>query len=201
MRDFIVYDAEIKKAIRSKSEDLIPGIEYCGGWKDYGGMGISCMGVYDSWMDQYRVFCDDNIQEFKDIMLIDSFVKVGFNNIGFDDNLIIANNIQINQETHYDILRQVWIASGLAPTFEYPSHTGFGLDAIVKSNFKGEGKIGHGEIAPVDYQNGNFGSLIDYCINDVRLTVKLLRQILNTGFLICPKTGKALKMNTDIFFQ
>lgn len=65
---FIVYDCEIKKAILGKKETAIEGIEYCKGWGDHAGMGVSVTGVYDSGENRYRVFCDDNAEELYDLM-------------------------------------------------------------------------------------------------------------------------------------
>ena len=146
----LIYDCEIIKAIQGKNEELRQGIEYCQGWRDFENMGISCIGAYDYEEDRYRVFCADNFADFQS--LVDGHdVIVGFNSIGFDNKLCAANAILVPDEKSYDILVEVWLAAGLGPLFEYPSHIGFGLDAICQANF-GQKKTGHGAVAPVQWQ-------------------------------------------------
>ena len=60
----IVYDIEIAKAIQGRGEQRVDGIEYCKGWRDFKGMGIACICAYDYHTMAYRVFMEDNIQEF-----------------------------------------------------------------------------------------------------------------------------------------
>jgi len=190
----LVYDIEIKKAIASKNEDVRQGIEYCEGWHDHKNMGISCICAYDYYEKRYRAFCADNIAHFYD--LADQHdTLVGFNNIGFDNRVIVCNMPSSEvylKDKSYDILREIWIGAGIGPVFKYPSHAGYGLDAVVKSCGLASGKTGHGAVAPVDYQRGNYGALIDYCLADVWLTKKLLDLIIETGMVINPKTQKAI---------
>jgi hypothetical protein len=186
----LIYDCEIKKAILSKTESPIEGIEYCEGWRDFEGMGISCIGAYDYHTDRYRVFCEDNFPEFQ--ALVDSHeVIIGFNSIGFDNPLCAANGIVVPDEKSYDALVEVWLAAGLGPMFRYPSHMGFGLDAICKVNF-GLEKSGHGAVAPVQWQRGQIGSVIDYCLNDVKITKRLTDCIEQHGTIKDPTDTKRI---------
>ena len=192
----IIYDIEIRKAIQNKGEELRPGIKYCDGWQDHVNMGVSCICAYDYTTDRYRTFFEDNMDEFS-VLIYDQDRVVGFNNIEFDNKVIAANGIvdeQLINSKSYDILRQIWTACDLGPKFEYPSHIGYGLDAVVKANGLAGGKTGHGAIAPVDYQEGKYGSLVDYCLADVWLTKKVLDKIIRTGTLISPKDGKTLRL-------
>lgn len=54
--DALIYDIEIAKAILGPKEKPMPGVEYCQGWTDYVGMGISVICAYDCAEDRYRVF-------------------------------------------------------------------------------------------------------------------------------------------------
>lgn len=181
----IVYDCEIEKGILGRDELPLEGIEYCRGWKDFGGMGISCIGAYDYLTDQYRVFCRDNFNEFEELADCRQAV-IGFNSIAFDNPLLAANGIEICADRAYDVLVEVWIAAGLGPTFEYPTHLGFGLEQLCQANL-GIGKTGHGAQAPVLWQTGKIGSVIDYCLRDVWLTKKLVDLIDRDGCLKDPR--------------
>ncbi len=186
--DALIYDIEIVKAIKGRSEDYIPGIEYCGGFRDYDNMGISVIGAYDYVSDRYRVFCADNFADFGALMEEREFL-VGFNNIGFDNKTIRAalNICRDIDAWSYDILAEMWRAAGLNPTKFHPrTHGGFGLDATASVNL-GAKKTGHGALAPVQWQRGEIGAVIDYCLEDVRLTKALFDQIIMDGILKSPK--------------
>jgi hypothetical protein len=190
----LIYDCEILKAIQGKKEERLEGIEYCSGWRDFEGMGISCIGAYDCREQRYRIFLKDNFQDFQ--KLLDSrSLLVGFNSLAFDNPLITSNGFTIPDSLQqYDILVEVWRAHGLSPEFKYPSHVGFGLDDCCRVNFN-TGKSGHGALAPVQWQRGEFGSVIDYCLNDVDLTSKLFIFILNSpGEFKSPKTGEKIEI-------
>lgn len=192
--NYLIYDIEIKKAILGRNEIALDGIEYCAGWHDHENMGISCICAYESWTGRYRVFMDDNKVELVNAVN-NADVIVGFNNIAFDNNVIkkcwpFVSDIDLKS---YDLLVEIWKASGLGDKFEYPSHSGYGLDACCSVNF-GINKTGNGAIAPIDYQKGEFGSLIDYCLNDVMMTKRLMELILNAGEIISPKDGKVISV-------
>jgi hypothetical protein len=189
----IIYDCEIIKAIPGKdkrADDLLKkeGILFCGGWRDFDNMGISVIGAYDYYTDRYRVFCFDNFDDFR--RLVDEHDQViGFNSISFDNPLCRANSIDVPDDKSYDILVEIWKAAGLSPKFAYPSHSGFGLDACCHANFRTT-KTGNGALAPVDWQRNNIGSVIDYCINDVKLTKQLTDQLITTGAIYDPRNLK-----------
>lgn len=186
----IIYDCEIIKAIPSRT---LEGIEYCNGWRDFANMGISVICAYDYFKDRYRVFCKDNFEDFQ--KLVDSTdVIVSFNGLAFDNRLCQANGLNVPDEKSYDLLVEVWAAAGLGPEYQYPSHTGFGLDACVKANFPNEAKSGHGELAPIQWQRGEIGAVIDYCLQDVRLTKMLIDKIREIGQLKNPVPGVGGKM-------
>jgi len=182
----IIYDLEIINCIPDHTKPALPGYRYCEGWHDHEHMGISVLCAYDYETDRYRVFCEDNFQEFRDLVKRPRLC-VGFNNINFDNKVLRANGVEVPEEFSYDILREIWRAAGLDPTrFSPKTHGGYGLDAVCKTNFNMT-KTGHGAKAPEQWQRGEVGAVIDYCLEDVRLTKCLLDRIISTGFLLSPK--------------
>lgn len=181
----LIYDCEIIKAIEDKKHPKQDGIEYCEGWQDHENMGISCVCCYDYLTDRYRVFLKDDWDGLQGLFHVGGPL-IGFNNIGFDNKLLRANGFKINDNDCYDILQQIWLADDLEPEFHYPSHAGYGLDAVLSANFPNIQKSGHGATAPVLWQKGKIGQVIDYCLEDIRLTKKVLDKILRTGRLINP---------------
>jgi hypothetical protein len=190
----VIYDCEIIKAIPPRDGVRLEGIEYCEGWGDHANMGVSVIGAYSYADDRYRVFCNDNFVEFVDL-LNRSDLAVGFNNINFDDRLIAATDSipSLNSVARYDILVEAWAAVGLGPTFDFKTHGGYGLDAICEATF-GEKKSGNGALAPVDWQKGEIGTVIDYCLMDVRLTKKLFDMAVSGTPIKNPKTGDLLTL-------
>ena len=187
----LIYDIEIINAIPSSREPRVEGITYCGGWYDHANMGISVIGAYDYQEDRYRVFCEDNQEEFAHLVSTRG-VFVGFNNIRFD-NVVIkeAWGIDIPEIACYDILQKVWKGAGFGPEFDRRTHAGYGLDACCRANF-GTKKSGHGAIAPIAWQQGRIAEVIDYCLNDVKLTKQLLDKVIRDGYIVDPKDARCV---------
>ena len=192
--DAIVYDIEIEKAILGRDEERLEGIEYCGGWKDHANMGISVIGAYDYVTERYRVFLKDNFADFIALLEEREFI-VGFNNIGFDNVVLEATGLRVGRDIDawsYDILAELWRAAGYDPTvFVWQTHGGFGLDATAEINLNRK-KTGHGALAPVQWQRGEIGAVVDYCLEDVHLTKDLFDQIITHGILLSPKEPNAV---------
>lgn len=186
----IIYDCEIIKAIPSKKSPKMPDIEYCEGWHDIGNMGISVITAYDYAEQRYRVFLQDNFDEFQALVDKQNTI-IGYNSLAFDNNLCRANGLNVPDEKSFDLLVQIWKAAGLSETFQYPTHMGYGLDAVSAVNFNTK-KTGNGALAPVYWQRGEYGKVIDYCLNDVILTKALIDKVIKHGVLINPKDQKTL---------
>lgn len=187
MKPFLVYDCEIIKAIPSSKETPVAGIEYCGGWRDFANMGISVIGAYDYATGRYRIFLSDNFAEFQ--ALARERTPVAFNGHAFDDQLVRANGIEIDGT--YDLLVEIWAGAGLGPSFDFKTHGGYGLDAVCEANF-GWRKSGNGALAPILWQRGQHGEVIDYCLNDVAMEARLLDHVLAYGWIVSPKDGRKL---------
>lgn len=181
----IVFDCEIKQAIPEKNRENLEGIKYCKSWRDFPNMGIAVVCVYDFREQRYRVFCEDTLSDFQDLVN-DRSIIIGFNNRAFDNRLCEANGIIVPASKSYDILVEVWAAAGLSPEYQHPSHAGFGLEALCGVNF-GLKKSGKGAHAPVLWQQGKIGAVIDYCLDDVRLTRLLLERIMLWGVIRDPR--------------
>jgi hypothetical protein len=70
---------------------------------------------------------------------------------------------------------------------------GLKLDDCVKANFKGRTKTDDAAMAPVNWQRGSIGTVIDYCMFDVLLTRDLLDLVIEGRFR-SPKTGRRLEV-------
>lgn len=179
----IIIDVEIKKAILGRGEQPLPIIEYCNGWRDFENMGISCVCTYDINTHLSRVFLEEDFESLKEYLY--GKPTAGFNTRRFDLPLLEANGIDRGalEDPHYDILEQIWLAQGLDPDRFVPrTHGGWGLDAVCQATL-GIAKTGHGALAPVWWQQGKRGKVIDYCLNDVWMEGQLLLHIIKHGWV------------------
>ena len=211
MKKILIYDCEIIKAIRDPKKVDLAHIEYCNGWDDYENMGISVIGV-NTIIDGIDKITNFNAAPNNEAMaqlntfqyvLDDTYALVGFNNQSFDDKLLKANGFVIPENViNYDLLAEIWEGAGLGREFVYPTHAGFGLDAICKANGLGE-KSGDGANAAVLWQKGKHQEVIDYCENDIKLTRKLFDLIQETGEIKDPREDNFYfkKHNPDFIFK
>ena len=173
----IIVDVEIKKAILGRGEEPIPGIEYCEGWRDFAGMGISCVCTYDIVTHLSRCFLEEDFAEL--VAYLDGKPTAGFNTRRFDLPLLGHHGVTCqNPGDHYDMLEMIWVALGLNPDkFNPRTHGGWSLDSVCQATL-GIAKTGHGALAPVWWQQGKRGKVIDYCLNDVWMEGQLLQWII-----------------------
>ena len=176
----IFYDCEIICMIPMQNEEHDPSLFYCNGWSDFTGMGISTVCVYDFVTGAYRVFLQDNLDALKHLVESRGII-MGFNNRRFDDKLMAANGIEIPKNKTYDVWREI------VDTQPHGQKKGFSLNAMLAANNL-EQKSGHGGNAPRLAQQGKWGELINYNLDDTRLSVQLLRLLCN-DMMIHPMNG------------
>jgi hypothetical protein len=196
----LVYDIECVRPPVAKVKK--PKYEYASGWEDYKGMGIAVLAIYDYMSDKKNkvlMFTELDFQssihmEYLITLFTTADLIAGFNIKKYDNNMLRAHGIPIGDESSYDILEQLWFASGLTKNFDKTTHSGFSLSKVLSVNFPDEGKSMEGKDAPFMWQDGKHKEVIDYCIHDVKLETMLLDKIFAEGGLISPKTKKFVKM-------
>jgi hypothetical protein len=200
MTNLLCYDLEIVKAIPPNDVgDKTPSIEWCSGWTDFEGMGISVIGC--CWI---HIDGDGRVWRLKPMALIgdkyglakfadmadDADGIVGFNSCRFDDQLMAANGVPIL--TTYDLLEEVRIAAyGSADYRDCPKGHSYSLGKIAEAN--GLAKTGDGVNAPIQWQQGHHDEVIEYCKNDVAITAELFWMGV-MGTLKDPNTGQLLQL-------
>jgi len=163
----LIYDVEIAKLIPPKSGPREPDAEYCEGWTDHKGMGISVISAYDYREGVPRIFFEDNLDELWKLM--DNAEKIiGFNNQHFDDKLMAAHGYLVDEDKSWDLFLAIKEAAGA-----HKFAKGYNLDNCCFVNL-GMKKSGSGELAPLLWQQGKIGQLADYCLRDISLTKLLL---------------------------
>lgn len=180
--DGLVYDIEIYKAIHQGGEWL-DDIEYCKGFHDKANMGITVIAAFDLATRLPHIFLKDNFDKFVELAASREHI-IGFFSKEFDDEVCCLHGIQV--KTTYDLHEEVKIAAGHSAKHRI---SGYGLDKMAYANF-GEKKSMDGADAPIEWQRGNYGKVIDYCLRDVMLAMKLL---ISGSSLTSPVDGKPLK--------
>jgi DEAD/DEAH box helicase domain-containing protein len=173
-QNIIVLDLEIQDAIIHPSD-----------WENTDLIKISCCVVYSYLEDRYHVYGPNDI-DFLRALMMSSDLVIGFNSNRFDIPVIFSTKARMlpRDIKTYDILAEVWKALGLDPHIFTNDHKGYSLANITRSTLN-KHKTGTGANAPFLWKQGNFWKVIDYCINDVALTVELYNHIQETGFVKC----------------
>jgi len=189
----LIYDLEIKNAIPQRKEMPVHGLSYCKGWHDHAGMGISVLAacLFDtvSVTTRYRLFCDDNKDEFGALLLRPDLLLVTFNGLAFDNPVIEACwNIAVPETNSYDIAAEIRTCLGRS------NLKGYSLAALAENNLSWVGKSGSGADAPGLFQQGKLGALHSYALDDVAITLGLFQCITMDHCLLSPVTGKRLNL-------
>lgn len=181
----LIYDCEIKKLIPKKGEPREEGYEYCNGWGDHAGMGISVISVYDYKDGFPRVFMEDNFHELFE-MMEKADIIAGFNSKHFDNKLVAAHGYVVPDEKTFDLYLEIKEAAG---AHKYAK--GYNLDNCCAVNL-GYQKSGDGELAPKLWQQGKTGTVVNYALRDIILSQKLLSLCMKQPILDPGNTGSRI---------
>lgn len=176
----VMYDVEILRAIPVKNEVRDQRLQYCGGWEDYEGMGISVVTSYDFVTNDFGVYLQDNLSELR-TLFNSRRVIIGFNNRRFDDNVLAANGIHVASEKSYDLFLQI------IRTQPEGQRSGFSLKRMLACNGIVE-KSDLGSNAPMLAQTGQWGRLITYGLGDTNKQALLMRKAV-AGTMVNPNHG------------
>jgi hypothetical protein len=163
----LIYDCEIAKLIPTKDEPKDPKFEYCKGWGDHLGMGLSVVSVYDFEEGFPRIFMEDNLDELFEMMEKTDIIA-GFNSKHFDNKLIAAHGYTVPDEKTFDLFLEIKEAAGA-----HKFAKGYNLDNCCLVNL-GYQKSGDGALAPKLWQQGRIGAVVDYALRDIMLEMMLL---------------------------
>jgi len=200
------FDLEIVKAILGKNETLVPGVQYCGGWGDHAGMGVSVLVAQNVVNSEMRVFIGDwgppiigpditnsgyyHIGDFQRL-INDADLLIGHNSRGFDAKVLAAKGIILPPEKHLDFYHEVKTAT----RNQFPR--GYGLEAL-SERCNGPKKSGDGALAPILWQQGRKQEVIDYCKNDIVMTTAIARFYNLNGGMVPGVTGELLRLRSPM---
>ena len=153
-RNFLVMDIETKKLVQD-----------VGGWDNIDQLGISVACAYDSKTDQYLTFTEDQIPRL--IELCEERLVVGYNIRGFDLPVMVPYGLKIQRVDAFDIMYDLQTLT---------RQQFLKLEAVARGTL-GEGKSADGLMAVEWYKTGQIDKVIEYCLQDVKVT----RDVFNYG--------------------
>lgn len=146
-RHFLVLDIETQKLVQE-----------VGGWDHIDKLGISVACAYDSKSDQFLAFRENELKQL--IELCEERLVVGYNIRGFDLPVMVPYGLEIQRIDAFDIMYDL----------ETLTRQRFlKLEAVARGTL-GTGKSADGLMAVEWWKKGEIQKIIDYCMQDVRVT-------------------------------
>lgn len=167
----LIYDLETVCPVPPEDGNYVKGIKYCKGWHDHAGMGVAVLVAWFAGTNRTHVILADNAQLFVDLVERSRAV-CSFNGDGFDAKVIKACwGYELPQERSFDAYAEIRRARVNKKSAGGKTYS-LGLESISLANGWG-GKEEGADLAPILWQQGRWGRVIDYCIGDVDRTTKV----------------------------
>ena len=157
--DILVYDIETQESFQQV------------GSRDPKKLHISCLCAYSYNQCELLSFTESQLPDFWK-MVEQCQMVVGFNNHGFDDQVLSAYFPEMAKVQSFDILAEVHKNLGFR----------IKLDNIAQATL-GAAKSGDGLHAIELYAQGKIEELIQYCMDDVKITQELYEYGKNNGHI------------------
>ncbi|MDE0502965.1 MAG: ribonuclease H-like domain-containing protein [Candidatus Poribacteria bacterium] len=143
-----------------------------GGWENIAGMGISVATSYDSGTGEFNSFEESEISGLVE-QILGAGLVVGYNQLRFDYRVLSAySNADFWALPNFDMLAAVKATLG---------HR-LKLDHIVKATLRTK-KTGDGTQAVQWFRNGEIERVIEYCMNDTKVTRELFAHGCKKGYM------------------
>lgn len=159
-----------------------------GGWHKAEKMGISVAVVYDSQLDGYITYLEDEIDKLV-IHLFELDLVVGFNNKRFDNRVLSKyTNRDLHSLPNVDLLEEVHNQLGYRISLNSLAAHTLGVE-----------KSADGLQALKWYKEGEIAKIVHYCRKDVEITKNLFLYGLENGFLLFQnKSGKTVRLPLNL---
>lgn len=159
-RHFLVLDLETKQLVQD-----------VGGWDHVDKLGVSVACAYDSKTDQFTSYLESELDKL--ISLCEERLIVGYNVRGFDLPVLVPYGLTLKGLDVFDIM--------------------YDLEALTRQRFLkleyvargtlGTGKSADGLKAVEWWKAGEVAKIIEYCIQDVRVTRDVFQYGRQNGFV------------------
>lgn len=159
-KHFIVLDIETQKLVQE-----------VGGWEHVDKLGVSVACVYDSKKDEFSSFLEKDLKKLID--LCEERLVVGYNIRGFDLPVLVPYGLEIKKIDCFDLM------------FDLENLTRqryLKLEAVARGTL-GVGKSADGIQAVEWWKAGLVQKIIEYCIQDVKITRDVFQFGRQNGFV------------------
>jgi DEAD/DEAH box helicase domain-containing protein len=146
-RHYLVVDVETQKLVQE-----------VGGWDHVDKLGISVACAYDSKTDQFLSFEEKDLKKL--IELCEERLVVGYNIRGFDLPVMVPYGLKIQGLDVFDIMLDIQTLTR-RPALK--------LESIAQGTLNA-GKSADGLMAVEWYKKGEIAKIIEYCMQDVKVT-------------------------------
>ncbi len=159
-RHFLVVDVETQKLVQE-----------VGGWNHVDQLRVSIACAYDSKTDQWLVYREAELSRL--IELCEERLVIGYNIRGFDFPVLAPYGLQANRLDVFDIMYDLEALT---------RQRYLKLEAVARGTL-GTGKSADGLLAVEWWKTGQVQKIIDYCIQDVRVTRDIFEFGRKNGFV------------------
>jgi len=159
-RHFLVVDVETQRLVQE-----------VGGWDHVDKLGISVACAYDSKTDKFLSFREKELDQL--IELCEERLVIGYNIRGFDIPVMVPYGMDPKKLDVFDIMYDL----------EALTRQRFlKLEAVARGTL-GAGKSADGLLAVQWWKSGEIQKIIDYCIQDVKVTRDIFQFGRQNGFV------------------
>jgi DEAD/DEAH box helicase domain-containing protein len=177
-RHFLVIDVETKQLVQD-----------VGGWDHIDQLGISVACAYDSKTDQFTAYQEHELSKL--IELCEERLVIGYNIRGFDLPVMVPYGLKPERLDVFDIM--------------------YDLEALTRQRFLkleyvargtlGTGKSADGLMAVEWWKSGQIQKIIDYCMQDVKVTRDVFQYGRQNGFVKLQRSEDATNPATQVPVQ
>ncbi len=159
-RHFLVLDIETQRLVQE-----------VGGWDHVDKLGISVACAYDSKSDQFLSYLEKDLSKLID--LCEERLVVGYNIRGFDLPVLVPYGLNIKKIDAFDLMYDLEALT---------RQRYLKLESVARGTL-GAGKSADGIQAVEWWKTGQVQKIIDYCIQDVKVTKDLFQFGRQNGFV------------------
>lgn len=174
-RHFLVLDVETQRLVQE-----------VGGWDHIDKLGISVACAYDSKTDEFKAYRESELPALID--LCSDRLIVGYNVRGFDLPVMVPYGLKLKGLDVFDIMYDV----------EALTRRRFLKLETLAQGTLGAGKSADGLMAVEWWKSGQIDKIIEYCMQDVKVTRDIFQYGREHGFI---KIRNADESNTQVNVQ
>ena len=164
-RHFLIIDVETQKLVQE-----------VGGWDHVDKLGISVACAYDSKTDQFLSFKENELKKLID--LCEERLVIGYNIRGFDLPVMVPYGLNPSKLDVFDIMYDL----------EALTRQRFlKLEAVARGTL-GTGKSADGLLAVEWWKSGQVQKIIDYCLQDVKVTRDIFQYGRQNGYVMIQRS-------------